>query len=552
MNTFPTKTALALTTAIAALTTAHFIAPGKGLSPAIFAEAAHLNLIRHNPATHKPPSKGTIVLAVESNLPANTKADGSPCPILPGIYPKTSHHPISPYLIDECGTLDPFFAALHVLEVPGKAGETVTILHYGDSPTTADLITGDVRELLQSRFGDAGRGYLLAAKPWAWYGHRGVDLSDKNWTTSTAVGKGHEDVYGLGGASFEGTPGASTHITLKNPDQTVLEIAYLARPNGGELAVSANDTPVETFSTAAEIQRPSWHTVTLPPGTKSIDLKVASGDIRLFGESLRTGHRGVLYDSLGLNGASTSVLSNGFNNAAWAAALTHSRPSLVIINYGTNESGFGSYVDKQYEPTLVNSIKRIRAALPGVPILVMSPMDRGQRSGVDEIKTYDTIPRIIAIQRRVAAELNCAFFDTFNSMGGDGTMSRWYTGHPRLVAGDLIHPTPQGAAIVANLFVKDLMLDYERFLGHAPAPPTQNPAAKPAATQPPPPTPQAPTKPAPPPLTVIPKPKPSAAGDPIPVQPQPQPEPPAQSVPTQPVPADPNPPSPPKPEQPPL
>ncbi|HMC62708.1 MAG TPA: hypothetical protein VKJ01_26175, partial [Candidatus Solibacter sp.] len=34
-------------------------------------------------------------------------------------------------------------------------GAVTRIVHYGDSPTTADLITGDVRSLLQKRFGDA-------------------------------------------------------------------------------------------------------------------------------------------------------------------------------------------------------------------------------------------------------------------------------------------------------------------------------------------------------------------------------------------------------------
>jgi lysophospholipase L1-like esterase len=515
-TTFPVKTALAFVTAIAILEAVHLVARDKGLSPAIFPEAARLKLFRHAPKAALPPP------VVATKPPAvGRKADGTPCPVIPGAHP--NHRPISPYFIDDCNTLDPFFAALHTLEEPAKPGapEVVTILHYGDSPTTADLITGDVRELLQTRFGDAGRGYLLTAKPWAWYGHRGIDLSDKGWETSTAVGKGHEDVYGLGGASFEGGPGASSHIAVKSADQTSMEIAYLAKPNGGSLSVEANDTPDDTVATAADTNALSWHTVSLPPGTKTIDLKPSGGSVRLYGETFRTGHRGVLYDSLGLNGASTSVLSNGFNNAAWTASLQHTGPALVVINYGTNESGFGAYVDKQYEPTLLHAIQRIRAALPGVPILVMAPMDRGQRSGVDEIKTYDTIPRIIAIQRRVAAEQNCAFFDTFNAMGGDGTMSRWYAGHPRLVAGDLIHPTPQGAAIVATLFVKDLSLAYDRYLGHdipAPAKPATQPAS-PAA----PPTQQAKPKPTLPPLTVIPKPKPSAAGAPVPSAPPPTP-----------------------------
>jgi len=93
--------------------------------------------------------------------------------------------------VDDANSLDPFFAALWQLEQANPAqseqGGVVTILHYGDSPTTADLITGDVRAQLQHRFGDAGRGYTLIAKPWAWYGHRGVEIGDHGWKMRTGV-----------------------------------------------------------------------------------------------------------------------------------------------------------------------------------------------------------------------------------------------------------------------------------------------------------------------------------------------------------------------------
>jgi lysophospholipase L1-like esterase len=203
---------------------------------------------------------------------------------------------------------------------------------------------------------------------------------------------------------------------------------------------------------------------------------VESGKVELFGESFLRERSGVVYDSLGLNGASTTVLSRGFEHGDWAAALQHTAPKLVIINYGTNESSFGWFVDKQYEGELRLTIQRIRNALPNVSILVMSPMDRGERTGIDQIQTMSTIPRIVAIQKRVAADTHCAFFDTFNAMGGDGTMARWYNGNPRLVAGDLIHPTPQGAGMVAKDFVKDLLEGYNiyksRQPGATPAPAT--------------------------------------------------------------------------------
>ena len=513
---FPLKTALALATCLLALSMYRHFDRGKGLSPAIFGEAAHVTLIRHDPSLAAPRTDTTAPLHDVQKAqagPAIAPHVDSPCPEAAGGKPRA---PISPYLIDDCGDLDPFFAALHGLELPATAGtaDVVTVLHYGDSPTTADLITGDVRSMLQDTFGDAGYGFLLTAKPWAWYQHRGVEISDSGWKTSTAVGKGREEVYGIGGASFEGDTDASSKVSLKGGGQATMEIAYLERPDGGTVEVSANDASVDSFSTTHDGSRPAWRAVRLPAGTKTVEIKPASGSVRLFGESFRTGRRGILYDSLGLNGASTTVLSNGFNGGAWAAELQHERPRLVIINYGTNESGFDTFVDKQYEPVLRAAITRIRTALPGVPILVMSPMDRGKRTGVDQIETFDTIPKIIAIQKKVAAEQKCSFFDTFDAMGGDGTMSRWYTAHPRLVAGDLIHPTPQGASLVAQLFVKDLLLGYDRYIrrqpnANLPAPPAPNQPGKtgiPKGALP-----SLPSSPTPAPVA---KPKPSAAGAP--------------------------------------
>src|SRR6185436_13082942 len=63
--------------------------------------------------------------------------------------------------------LDHFYEAL-------TRGSTVRIVHFGDSPTTGDLITADARTTLQKEFGNAGAGFGLIAKPWAWYNHRGV------------------------------------------------------------------------------------------------------------------------------------------------------------------------------------------------------------------------------------------------------------------------------------------------------------------------------------------------------------------------------------------
>jgi GDSL-like lipase/acylhydrolase family protein len=432
---FPFKAALAFATVAVALAAWHLrINHGGGLDPAIFAEAFHL----HWPAPPPPPVPAGIVRP-GANLP-----------------------PPSPVLVDDSNALDPFFASLWNLE-QGKGASVVTIVHYGDSPTTADLITGDIRAQLQAKFGDAGRGYTLIAKPWAWYGHRGVEISDHGWKWRTGVGLMRQGIYGLGGAAFDGQPGAWSKFRLTESQQTALDVEYLARPGGGDFEVDADDAKIAAQSTGSDAQAVAFLHVELPAGTKVVTLRPTDGTVTLFGIDFRRGANGLLYDSLGLNGATTSVLARVLEPDLWKAELAHAGPALVIVNYGSNESSFGKFVHTQYANELRLAIQRIRMAAPGVPIMIMSPMDRGERNGLDDIETMSTIPEIVAIQRQVAAEQHCAFFNTFDAMGADGTMARWYAASPRLVIADLLHPTPQGATIVAGLFVAQLELRYDRW-----------------------------------------------------------------------------------------
>src|SRR5690348_16988450 len=89
---------------------------------------------------------------------------------LPADEPQDALAPavIDTRLVDPAGDLTRFYVALEHTE-HRDPGAITRIVHYGDSPTTADMITGDVRLLLQRRFGDAGHGFSLVAKPWAWY-----------------------------------------------------------------------------------------------------------------------------------------------------------------------------------------------------------------------------------------------------------------------------------------------------------------------------------------------------------------------------------------------
>ena len=360
------------------------------------------------------------------------------------------------------GTLDLFYEALRRTEA-GEPGAVTRIVHYGDSPTTADLITGDARKLLQKQFGDAGHGFCLAARPWAWYDHNGIALDSSGWAIEAATQSRTKDGrYGLGGVSFRGGAGALTRVTLKDPAHESIELAFLRQPGGGALSVSANGVEIGRVDTAGGAVESGYRELALPRGAKTIEIRALS-PVRWFGFTVSKRGPGVAYDSLGLNGAYISVLARLFDERHWAAELGHRKPNLVIINYGTNESGYASFVEQQFGKELREVIRRVKAAVPEASVLIMSPMDRGRRETGGAIGTMPALSRLVTVQQQVAQETGCAFFNTFAAMGGEGTMGRWYEAEPRLVSADFIHPMPAGAKIVGNLLYQALRDGYNRY-----------------------------------------------------------------------------------------
>jgi lysophospholipase L1-like esterase len=359
-------------------------------------------------------------------------------------------------LLDPDNTLDHFYQALLL-------GGRVHVLHYGDSPTTGDLITSDARALFQKQFGDGGAGFVLIAKPWAWYYHRGVEMDASKWTIDVAGDTQIKDgLHGLGGASFQGVPGAVANFTVKDGERSA-EVAYLEQPEGGGFSFEADGTGLGTVETAAPERHPAWRSFELPAGSRKFTIRVESGRVRLYGVEFSKNRPGVLYSSLGVNGANITLLSHAFNSAHWTAQLHHYRPDLVVLAYGTNESGFPKFVDTTWGGELKAAVKRLQAALPEASILLMSPMDRGERNDRGEIETIAVMPRLVKIEAKVAEDTGVAFFNTFQAMGGDGTMARWYAAEPRLVGSDYIHPMPAGAKIVGELLYGALRDGYNEY-----------------------------------------------------------------------------------------
>ncbi|MBS2019586.1 MAG: hypothetical protein JST00_42385 [Deltaproteobacteria bacterium] len=366
---------------------------------------------------------------------------------------------------DETGkALDAFYASLARTRAK-KAGAVTRVMHYGDSVITSDYVSGTMRRKMQAEYGDAGHGFLLVANPWEWYFHNDVAHgAAEGWSSSRITGPTTKDgLYGLGGVTFTGSPGASAWFGTAERGSygkkvSRFDIYYLEAPNGGEVEVKVGTT-VERFSTKGEgdekVSRVKSYAV--EDGEAKLTLRTTAGNPRLFGVAMERDEPGVVYDALGANGA-RAELWGGMNAAHWGEQMALRKPALVILQYGTNESEAPG-LPNDYEKTLGAVVEKIKAASPKASILIASPLDRAETSESSGMRTKPIIKRLVNAQKNVAKEHGVAFWNTFEAMGGEGSMAKWAKNG--LGGGDLTHPTPAGAEVIGKLLFEALSTGFE-------------------------------------------------------------------------------------------
>lgn len=349
-----------------------------------------------------------------------------------------------------------------------QAGAITRVMHYGDSVITSDLISGTMRRRMQADFGDAGHGFMLMANPWEWYYHNDViHGAGEGWSSSRIVGPLTKDgMYGLGGVTFTGQPGATAWFgtsvrTSYGRKVSRFDVYYLETPGGGDVEVKVASANVsETFSTKGEGKVSRVKSVVVPDGEARLQLRVASGSPRMFGVALERDTPGVVYDAIGINGA-RAELWNAMDGAHWTEQMALRKPSLVILQFGTNESEAPG-IAGNYESTLRAVVEKIKAAAPNASVLIAAPLDRAEKTE-DGMRTKPVIKKLVAAQRNVARDTKVAFWNTFEAMGGEGSMAAWY--RKGLAGSDLTHPAPQGAEMVGDLLYRALAAGFTEWQG---------------------------------------------------------------------------------------
>lgn len=397
--------------------------------------------------------------------------------------PPASPPPAQSRLDGQARVLEPFFAALAELE-DGSADGPVVVVQLGDSHTAGDRFSGRIRERLQRRFGDAGRGMLPPGVPFEYYRPTGVEVTQSGgWRIANSFDRDEGGVFGLSGFRAEADRAGATMVLTATGDTGFDRAAVdiLRQPAGGTLVARIDGgTPVriETAGTGT-----GWVDIPTPAGSRTLSLEAAGGGtVSLLGWSIGRSRPGLVLDSHGIVGATVNIVGR-WSREAVAADLAARAPDLVILAYGTNE-GFNDGLDPAaYRQDFETRLDFLRQAAPGAAFMVVGPPDgnrlpegcagQGQplsctpeaAAGACAWSPPPMLDEVRAIQRQTALEQRSYYWDWSQVMGGVCGTHRWTRLDPPLAYGDHVHMTSAGYARSADALVDHLMTLYDRYRG---------------------------------------------------------------------------------------
>ena len=368
--------------------------------------------------------------------------------------------------IENPEALRPFFDQLKHREAEPGSG-VVRMIQFGDSHTAADLFTGALRTLFQTKFGDGGAGFSYPGYPFAGYRIHGTRRAQSvGWTvTGTHFRDLGDGLLGMGGVGLS-TSHAGDWISL-DADATSVEVQYLVQPGGGNVEIYDGDSLLTSVSTDGKTGAGHFD-AEVPAGPHHFEVRtISSAPVRLFG-FVTEEDAGVTYEAVGLNGAEAGLILK-WNETLADELMAQRDLSLIVLAYGTNEASDSNWSEESYATMFRALIDRLRREAPHAAILVLGPSDRELHAGRSRRAVwvpYAGIDRIIRAQRSVCREMGCAFWDERARMGGFGTMRDWVA--VGWGQGDHTHFTGEGYNELAAALFSDIVQQYDR-LEAAPA-----------------------------------------------------------------------------------
>ncbi len=384
-----------------------------------------LNTIETGPATESAPQVQTLFeWHVKNNQAETLPDDEERMPTLPDTFrPSGPIIPIEPFdsLRDDC------FAAFCAKLLAARQPVRIAVL--GDSFIEGDILTADLRERLQERYGGGGTGFAPMASPLTGF-RRTVKTQSKGWSTYNimqrkAAPEALRSNFFISGWVCHPTPDASTRWETTDYrrwlDHCTAGRIFFLSPRDSRIEVTLNDTLHRQFSVCgAPVVR---QIAVKAPRIGSLSFRVIRGTDNFIGYGAVLEADGVSVDNYSVrsNNGQAMFWTNASINAQIDEALDY---DLVILQYGLNIMQRGVTDYTRYSEQLERMVAFARQCFPGAAILVLGVSDRSVRTDAG-LESMDAVPYLLGYQRQAACNAAAAFWPTSDAMRSRGGMKRF-------------------------------------------------------------------------------------------------------------------------------
>ncbi len=373
------------------------------------------------------------------------------------------------HIENDSSSLNLFYERLYQLEE--KKITRINITHIGDSHIQADHFSGLVRQKMQFKFGNAGRGLVFpyrSAKSNEPTSYK--TITNVPWEYKRNVFYDKPLPIGISGFTIQ-TNDSLAEINLMVKDQPNLGYSFTKFTLFHEKGLSNFDISIcdelncerGLFKSTDKSNNPFVSELKFDKPVRQIYLRNKNSDTahqratRIYGMLLENDSSGVLYNMIGVNGAEYRhyVMSKYFTQQ-----LSYLNSDLMIISLGTNEA-YSKGFDKDFFYRSIDSlVMSVKLTNPKASIIITTPPDSYRRTKNGRVKNPDMkLARETVVS--YCLKNNVAYWDLFEVMGGYGSMGKWYA--MKLSAKDRVHFSGKGYQIQGDLFYNALMEGYELF-----------------------------------------------------------------------------------------
>lgn len=381
---------------------------------------------------------------------------------------------IKPTFVDTCKTgltciedyadstqrgMKPFYDALeHANERP------VRIAYFGDSFIEADILTGDLRDMLQDRFGGCGVGYVDITS--GTYGFRKtLRHSFSGWTSKSINDSTGYDIERIGISGHYFIPHTGAYVEARPPkthrghlDSCEVATIYFESTDTLYIATSINNRKGEAFPIAGTGRM--QESIDRGNSIKNIRWTVVEADSATFYGFALDGRTGITLDNFGIRSSSGLTLASiPLERLQQFGRL---RPyDLIVLQFGLNVATERGHDYHWYENGMLRVIQHLKKAFPEAGILVVGVGDREYKDETGRLRTMPGVKNLIRYQQNIAAKGAVAFWNLYDAMGGEGSIERMQqAGEANL---DYTHINFKGGRTLANKLFNTLIYGKEQY-----------------------------------------------------------------------------------------